>query len=194
MDKVFYLFRHGETDYNKEQRWQGCSVDSELNSAGRAQAHELARRLKDSGLQIIYSSPLKRALETARIVASIRQIPVEIAADLREACLGEAEGMYRTDVAQKFADVFAAWYGDNLDVGFPGGETRRQIQERMFNVVDSLLDAPQQIIGISSHGSSLRHLLMKFGFEPRGMKNAALYRLRRESGRWKLEELNVNQY
>ena len=68
MRKDFYLFRHGETDYNKEHRWQGCGIDVSLNSRGIIQAQELASRLRECRIEHIYSSGLKRALQTAQMV------------------------------------------------------------------------------------------------------------------------------
>ena len=191
MRKIFYIFRHGETDYNKERRWQGCGIDLPLNDAGREQACELARRLRGVGLETIYSSPLKRALQTAEIVAAALDLSVKIIPDLREGCFGEAEGMLKIEIAGKYPQIFKDWYSEtnDLDVGFPGGETKRQMQWRMLGVIDNLLAKPQQVVGIASHGSSIRYLLMKFGHEPHAMKNTALFRLAYEDGVWKLEDL-----
>lgn len=190
MRKIFYIFRHGQTDFNKERRWQGCGIDMPLNREGEIQAHELAARLRDKNLQIIYSSPLKRALRTAEIVAAELDIPVSIIPDLREGCFGEAEGMLKDDIAVKYPQIFKDWYSDvnDLDVGFPGGETKRQMQRRMFDVVKGLLSAQQEVVGIASHGSSIRYLLMKFGHKPCAMKNTALFRLEYQDGVWQLEE------
>ena len=91
MRKDFYIFRHGETDYNKEMRWQGCGVDLPLNATGIAQAVTLSERLKPLKLEVIYSSPLKRALETAQIAASQLKLKVKLLPDLREGCLGVCE-------------------------------------------------------------------------------------------------------
>ena len=65
MRKDFYIFRHGQTDYNKEHRWQGCGIDVDLNEEGLGQAERLAQKLEPYGLEHIYSSNLQRALHTA---------------------------------------------------------------------------------------------------------------------------------
>ena len=70
MRKEFYVFRHGETELNRQKRWQGSGMDYELNESGRQQAEELAQKLAGKGLEIIFSSPLKRALQTAETVAA----------------------------------------------------------------------------------------------------------------------------
>ncbi len=191
MRKLFYIFRHGETDYNTVRRWQGSGIDIPLNATGVAQAQNLASLLRDKGIQIIYSSPLKRALQTAEIVAAGLGVPVKIVSELREGCLGETEGMLKQEVALKFPDIFQQWYDDanDMDIAFPGGETKNQIQQRMLGAVERLLQTPQQVIGISSHSASIRYFLMKFGHKPHAMKNTALFRLSYEDGIWDLQEL-----
>jgi len=188
MRKDFYIFRHGETDYNKERRWQGCGLDPFLNDTGVQQAEELAGLLQDKELQVIYASPLKRALQTAEIVNKKLGLPIEIIPDLREGCFGEAEGMLKSEIALKYPDIFEAWYNgiDDLDVGFPGGETKRQMQTRMLGVLNGLLNVPYRRIGIASHGSSIRYLLMAFGEKPHRMPNTALYHLIYDNQSWKL--------
>ena len=69
MRKDFYIFRHGETDYNAQKRWQGQGIDIDLNKTGLKQAEDLAEKMQHLGLEIIYSSPLKRARQTAEFVA-----------------------------------------------------------------------------------------------------------------------------
>ena len=78
MKKDFYLFRHGQTDMNAAGRWQGRGIDLPLNETGREQARELAAALTPAALEVVFSSPLKRAVQTAQIVAEILRIPVQI--------------------------------------------------------------------------------------------------------------------
>lgn len=187
MRKDFYIFRHGETDYNKEKRWQGCGIDTNLNENGIKQAHELAKILASENLQIIYSSCLKRAVETAEIIAKSANIEVKRIEDLREGCFGDAEGMCKAEVAKKYPELFGLWYDDEtdyMDVAFPGGETKREMQRRMFGVFEKLLNTSENIIGVASHGSSIRYFLLKFGFSLGRMPNAALFHLVYEDGNW----------
>lgn len=187
MRKDFYIFRHGETDYNKEKRWQGCGIDTELNENGLKQAEVLAETLAHKNLQIIYSSCLKRAVKTAEIVADKLNIKVKCIKDLREGCFGEAEGMRKVEVAEKYPEIFELWYDDEtdyMDVAFPGGETKNEMQQRMFAVFEKLLKSKEDIIGIASHGSSIRYFLLKFGFSLGRMPNTALFHLVYEDGNW----------
>ena len=87
-----YLIRHGETDYNKERKIQG-SCDIPLNEYGRELAKVTAEGLKDIPFDVIFTSPLCRARETAEWIARGRQIPVYEDKRLKEICFGEYEGL-----------------------------------------------------------------------------------------------------
>ena len=192
MRKVFYLFRHGETDYNLEKRWQGCGVDSLLNQTGIKQAEELAEKVRNLGIEIVYSSELKRALQTGTVAAAKLGVPLKTIADLREGNLGEAEGLLRDEVEHKFSDIFQAWYSqeNDMNICFPKGETKLQMQNRMFNVLQNLLAIPEEVIGICSHSSSIRYLLMKFGLPPHKMPNTSLFKVVYDDGSWSAEQIN----
>lgn len=191
MRKDFYIFRHGETDYNKEKRWQGCGIDTELNENGMKQAEALIETLEPKNLQIIYSSSLKRAIKTAMIIAEALGVEVKIIKDLREANLGETEGLRKEEIAVRFQDVYDLWYNketDYVDIAFPGGETKREIHQRMIKVLEGLLKTKETVIGIASHGSSIRYLLFFLGKTLGRMPNAALFHLVYENGKWRVEE------
>ena len=87
-----YIMRHGETDWNKEKRLQGQS-DIELNEFGRNLAYKTKEGLKDVQVDLVITSPLKRARETALIVKGDREIPVIEDARIEEMCFGEYEGL-----------------------------------------------------------------------------------------------------
>lgn len=191
MRKDFYIFRHGQTDYNLEKRWQGCGIDTELNPNGEKQAEALIPRLEDKGIEVIYSSALKRAMKTAEIVADALGVEVKIIKDLREGSFGVAEGLTKPEVADKYATVFNRWYDDEIDdwdIAFPEGETKRQIQQRMLQVLEHLLKTKENIIGIVSHGSSIRYLLLGFGKRIGRMENTALFHLVYDNGEWSVED------
>ena len=92
-----YLIRHGETDYNSVKRLQGQS-DICLNENGREIAKKVGSALMDVDFDYIFSSPLMRALETAKIIRGDRDIPVIIEDRIKEMCFGEYEGLcYKGD-------------------------------------------------------------------------------------------------
>lgn len=184
--KDFYIVRHGETDYNKERRWQGSGIDTSLNENGILQAQNLALVLKDKGIEIIYSSGLKRALQTSAILAAEFKVDIKMVEDLREGCFGDAEGMLKTDIAEKYPDIFSKWYNhqNDMNVCFPKGETKLEMQGRMLKALNSLLNNDYSTIGVVSHGSSIRYLMMYFGVEMGKIPNLALFHLIYENGHW----------
>lgn len=189
MHKDFYIFRHGETDYNKEGRWQGCGVNFPLNEAGMLQAEALAEKMQGIKLDVIYSSPLERALQTAQIVADRQKAEVKILPELTEGCLGKCEGMLKEEVAAKYPGIWQEWYGDNLVMStrWPGGESKLEIQQRMFKGFDKMLAAPEKTIGVASHSGSMRYFLLAFGYGPHKMPNTSLFHLIYHDGGWTLE-------
>ena len=119
---TLFLFRHGETDWNREGRLQG-HTDTQLNANGIAQAEALAQRLLAHRLDALVSSDLSRALTTARIIGEILNVPVITDHGLREVSVGLAEGMLWEEAKARFgAELTERWYSDD-NVAFPGGET-----------------------------------------------------------------------
>lgn len=191
MRKDFYIFRHGQTDYNLANRWQGSSIDADLNETGLYQAENLAERLKDFGIQKIYSSPLKRAFQTAQAVAKVTNAPIEIIDELIEGSLGVCEGMYREDAQKKYPDIWDEWYGENMNMEtrWPEGESKKEIQDRMFVAFNKMLNTKENVIGVASHGGAIRYFLIALGYGPHKMPNTALFHVVYEDGKWIFDKL-----
>ncbi len=96
-----YFVRHGQTDYNKEDRWQGSS-DIELNETGIQQAKELSESLKNEKFDLIVASPLKRAKETAEIINKTLKTEIVYEEGLKEQFYGDWEGIYNKDLEKKY--------------------------------------------------------------------------------------------
>ena len=158
--KRVLLVRHGETDYNRQGRWQGMR-DTLLNETGRAQAQALAQHLADTPLDAIYSSDLRRAWDTAQAIAAIQGMQAIKEVGLREIALGIFEGLTREEIIQQYPDVGAAYLGDDLAFVVPGGESRTQHQQRMLQTWQRLLQSAQgETIMLVSHGGSIKRLLL----------------------------------
>jgi broad specificity phosphatase PhoE len=159
-----YIFRHGETDWNAQRRFQG-HTDIPLNDKGREQAKTLGSILKMLHLEVILSSDLSRALETARLASSGLNIPIEISKNLREAYLGEPEGKLRDEIIQFYGeDSWQKWLSvkpEDMDFAYPKGETKRQQLKRVLDfVLDYFGRHPHlKSVAISTHGGTLRRLL-----------------------------------
>ena len=181
MKKDFYIFRHGQTDMNAAGRWQGQTIDMSLNAAGEQQARGLAGELKQTGLEIVFSSPLKRAIQTAQIVAGTLQIPVQIEDGLIEGCFGEAEGKTRTEIQTLYPEIAEQWRRleeETMDVCFNGGETKRQIQKRMSDALKKIArESDCGIIGISAHSATIRCFALLFGIKMYAVPNGKPFRV-----------------
>lgn len=184
MNRVFYIFRHGETDWNKERRCQG-HTNIPLNSNGLDQAMELALRLEDVPLDIIVSSDLDRALITGKTVADKKSIPLIVDARLRETHFGQAEGMLFDEAISTFGPQI--WenlmnFKSEFDhVGFPGGESRKAARDRFVEALMHVIETTTHTnIGISTHGAALRNTIHSFLPEDHptiAIPNCVLYRL-----------------
>jgi 2,3-bisphosphoglycerate-dependent phosphoglycerate mutase len=122
--RTLFVFRHGETDWNRAGRLQG-HIDTPLNATGLAQAEALAESLRAHRLDAVVSSDLSRALNTAQIVALHLGVPLTIDHGLRETSVGDAEGLLWEEAKARFgAELTERWYSDG-NTAFPGGETGR---------------------------------------------------------------------
>jgi len=136
---LLYLIRHGETDWNVEQRCQGFS-DSPLNATGKKQAEAIARHLSGTRVEAIYSSTLSRAYETAQIISKYHDASVEAMDALRELNQGEFEGLPLTELVESHADFLERWLREPADLVVPGGESLRQMQDRAWSALENIVE------------------------------------------------------
>jgi broad specificity phosphatase PhoE len=142
------LIRHGETDWNRIHRFQGRS-DVPLNQKGREQARALAVVLRHEPITAIYSSPLGRAIETARLIKMFHfSTPFFEEEALVEMDLGDFDGMEAKRWAAQFQDFRKAWQENPESVKMPGGESLKDVQTRA-------IDALERITNIYPPGSTL---------------------------------------
>src|SRR5687767_10128865 len=106
MVKYVSLIRHGETEWNTTGRWQGI-LPVPLNDIGREQARKLAATLRQDAIQMIYTSDLSRAAETAQIIADTLGIPVSVDERLRELDIGIFQGLTVEEILQRHAREYA---------------------------------------------------------------------------------------
>jgi len=147
------LVRHGETDWNREGRWQGHS-DTHLNDAGREQARRVARELH--GVDVLYSSDLARARETAEIVAGALGLPVRPDARLRERSFGAWEGLTTPEIEAGFGDAHGRWLtGDGA--GADDAEPFDAFGARVTSFLSEVLERhPGETVLVVAHGGSIR--------------------------------------
>ena len=148
------LARHGETDWNREGRFQG-HADPPLNETGRAQAAELAAELAGIRFAAVYSSPLRRALETAELVAATHGLdPVAIDA-LREVDVGSWQGLTRAEIGVRFPEQLSRWL-DDLQ-GWEDGESYEAMGRRVVSALLELAAAHEgeRVLAVT-HGGPIR--------------------------------------
>jgi broad specificity phosphatase PhoE len=148
------LARHGETDWNRDGRFQG-HADPPLNRTGRSQAVDLSVALMPEELAAVYSSPLRRASETAEVVAASHGLVVVPVAALREVDVGSWSGLTRAEVEQRFPEQFAHWL--DYEQGWEDGETYAEMGRRAVTALLELAAAHvgERILAVS-HGGPIR--------------------------------------
>jgi broad specificity phosphatase PhoE len=148
------LVRHGETRWNPIRRFQGARSDLPLSQKGREQAHALALVLKDDYLTAIYSSPLARTMETARLIQNFHpSVPLFEEESLIEMDLGEFEGMESQWWAMHYPDFHKTWKETPTSVTMPGGESLQDVQTRAIGALERItkLHPPASTLLFCSH-------------------------------------------
>ena len=172
---LFYLVRHGQTDWNRAGKIQG-TTDIPLNETGRQQAEQLATVLKErSGypaetrIDAVYASPLARAFQTAEILAKEEKLPLRRLTGLRERDFGCWEGKSWQQVEAEYPDEFHLWREQPM-VGIPsGGESRKSCEARSERAIRQILEETAGDAVIVAHGGILVFLmnyLLRFHREP----------------------------
>jgi len=181
------LIRHGETDDNAGRLALGRR-DVPLNERGRAQAEALARALSDRyEIEAIYSSPLQRALATARPLADAFRVDIAIEPGLIEMDIGELESLPFDQVREGYPDFMKRWLSDEPGGAvMPGGESLRQVQERAWPVVEAVRERHSEgLVAIVSHNFIILTLLCRVLDVPL----AQFRRLRQDLAAFSLVEL-----
>ena len=184
------LWRHGQTLYNAEHRFQG-QRDVPLNALGRAQAQRAAKHLARLEPAQIWSSDLIRASATAGYLAKLTGLEVHHDKDLRERHGGAWEGLTLSEIRERYPDDLAAWEP-------PGGETLVTVADRTSAALGRIADTaePGTVVVVAGHGASLTWGMSRLlGLDDRvtgGLGNCCWALLsRRDGGRWRLLEFNV---
>lgn len=156
------LIRHGETDWNRENRFQGQN-DIPLNAAGIEQGRALQRLLHDSPLDVVYTSDLSRARQTAETIlgSRTRTLPILSERRLRERNYGRWEGLTREEVMERFPDSWNRWRTEFACHRPEGGETLTEVRQRVSDFLDEILRTCEgQKVMVVGHGGSVKTLVV----------------------------------
>ncbi len=162
MTKI-YLVRHGSTEWNEKRIWQGV-VDTELSTNGIEEVEKMAEFFKNKQVDVIFSSPMRRAYQTANIIASKTAYgSEEIIVDnrLRECEIKLWNGKTNEEIDQLYAAQFHEWF-TNLSSDVSGVESLESVQRRMYDFLkDVIVHFTNKNVIIVSHAIALRMLISK---------------------------------
>ncbi|MFP4021065.1 MAG: alpha-ribazole phosphatase [Halanaerobium sp.] len=154
-----FLLRHGETDWNQKSIFQG-QTDIDLNKRGRDQAQKTAEMLKKIEIEQIYSSDLKRAKNTARIIADQKNLKLRANKQLREIGFGDWEGLNFAEIKKEYPDLLVSWQQDPVHNSPPAGEKLLDFRLRVENFFKKIISSHQgDKILVVTHGGVIKAYL-----------------------------------
>jgi len=154
--KEILMIRHGETDLNRDLKFTGFS-DPELNDTGREQAASLRSKFMSESITDIYSSDLKRCLETAHIISG--RADIIISDRIREMNFGIFESMTNEEARYKYGEEFDLWLKDMMNRKIPGGESFRDMSRRVLDFFRQILESRSDKIAFISHSGCISVIL-----------------------------------
>jgi broad specificity phosphatase PhoE len=185
------LVRHGATDWNLQGRCQGSS-DRHLSEVGARQAERLAALLSAEEIHAIYSSHLRRALQTADYISQPHKLPVLIEQNIRELDHGELEGLTFNQIKENYAEFLLRWRSEPAEICVPGGERLADVAERAWNGLNQIVqrhpDAERILVVSRVTGTHLNDY-RSFHLDPCGVTRLAYH-----AGHWNLTEVNGREY
>jgi probable phosphoglycerate mutase len=185
MANTIYIARHGQTNWNILGKTQGHG-NSDLTDKGKEQAKQLAYALKEYPIDMIFTSDLGRAIETAQIIGDEIDVKVQETNALREMGFGEWEGLLIDEIKSNYASVYTTWRNEPHLAQIPGGETLHLIKDRVDSFIQSLNKKyDNKHILLVTHSVTVRVMLL--AFLNSGMEN--IYRIKQDN-----TALNIVEY
>jgi broad specificity phosphatase PhoE len=169
------LARHGETTWNVENVFRG-RADVALNEVGIRQAELLGRYLSSWKPEAIYSSPLRRALDTANIVASYQKVAVRIAENLVDFDYGKWQSLPEQEAKRLYPALVTEWHNNPHKIRMPGGEGLEDVRRRAVELVDGILSRHQGNVLLVSHRVVLKVLICHL----LGLDNSHFWNIRQD--------------
>ena len=196
----FILVRHGQSEGNAVQTFLG-HTDMGLTVLGHKQAQVTAEYLKDAGIDVIYTSDLIRAYDTAKCIGEATGIPLIASPELREIYAGKWEGMNFQKIADTYAE-YQTWLTDIGNAVCTGGESVRDLQKRInaeLVKIASLNDG--KTVCVATHGTPLRvmtciwqNLSLSEAKNIPWVSNASVTTVTYDSGKWHIENIGYDEH
>jgi broad specificity phosphatase PhoE len=145
------IIRHGRTEWNREERFRG-RADIALDEVGKKQAEATAGRVAEWQVNAIYSSPLRRAMETAQTLARSSGLEVRALPDIIDIDYGQWQGLLPEEAEAKDGGLYKKWLRNPHQVKFPGGESLAEVRDRAAAAIDKLIaQHDKETIALVSH-------------------------------------------
>ena len=161
MTRIIFV-RHGEADGNIDRNFHG-HYNSNLTENGYVQAGLAADYLKDTPIDVLYSSDLTRTFETAKAISKVKGLPIITCENLREINGGDWENVPWEQLPVQFADSYDKWLHQPHLLQMPNGESMVQFQQRVLSAVEEIVTANQgKNICIVTHGTAIKSMLCRY--------------------------------
>ncbi|MDQ7823518.1 MAG: histidine phosphatase family protein [Candidatus Eremiobacteraeota bacterium] len=175
--KTLYLVRHGETEWNRFEVFRG-RADIALNERGLAQANAVGRALKDAPLYAVISSPLKRAIQTAKPLAARHRVPLIPEEAFNDVDCGDWEGMPMAEVERLFPEGFRCWMETPHKFRIPGGESLAILRRRALRGLKRVLgEAEGEVLCVVSHRVVTKVMVLAL----LGLSNSHFWQIRQDN-------------
>ncbi|MFW6278643.1 MAG: alpha-ribazole phosphatase [Bacillota bacterium] len=159
METELIIIRHGETDWNKQHKYQG-QQDIDLNQQGYQQARQTGSYLASRKIDALYSSDLKRAYHTAQKINQYQELEIQCQKKLREMDFGTWEGLTYQEIKEKNPQLLAEWNRDPAKINPPRGENLQIVQQRAKKCFQEIIaDNEGKKVLIVSHGGVIKVFL-----------------------------------
>ncbi len=196
MKTTIFLCRHGETDWNREERFQG-QHDIELNKEGIKQSELLGRELARHGIDVIFSSPKKRALKTAEIVSEKTGAGVVVMEGLRERSMGIIDGKTKAWYRKHYPESYRIYDKTRDMPGIKGAEGINELAERAFKTMEDIArENKGKNIAVITHGALNKAFIAKvtgMGIKDFRQNNCCINILKYD-GKFKTEKIMLPPY
>ena len=177
MTKV-YLVRHGQTEWNKKLTFRG-KIDIPLNEMGHREAEAISEALKDKNIEVIYTSPLRRSIETTEPIAKLFHLEIVPIEGLIDISYGDWEGLTFNEVKKRYSDQYKKWEKRPDLVRFPNGETLNEVRDRSFRAFKNIVkENPGKSILITPHRVINKVLICSI----LGLSNSHFWEIKQDTG------------
>jgi len=147
MNTEIILVRHGQTQSNITGYYMG-DLPEDMNETGYEQVRRVAKRLARLNIKSINTSPLKRTVNTARIIGQPHLLEPVNAPGLTELDIGDWQGLYRQDIKLRYSDIWQQWREDPSNVSLPHGESVPQLVDRVVNTFNEIVKSNQDELSV----------------------------------------------